>query len=59
MKASTVNKTRGASNVAKGKVKEVAGKATGSARLELKGKAQREVGKVQRAVGKRQDARGA
>jgi uncharacterized protein YjbJ (UPF0337 family) len=58
MKASTVNKTRGASNVAKGKVKEVTGKATNSGRLELKGRAQKEVGKIQRAVGKRQDARG-
>ena len=58
MKASTVNKGRGATNVAKGKIKEVAGKATNSTRLELKGKAQKEVGKIQRAVGKRQDARG-
>lgn len=59
MKASTVNKGRGAANVVKGKTKEIAGKAVGSPRLEAKGKAQKAVGKVQRAVGKRQDARGA
>lgn len=59
MKASTVNKGRGAANVVKGKVKEVAGKAVGSPRLEAKGKAQKAVGKVQRAVGKRQEVRGA
>lgn len=58
MKASTENKSRGAANIAKGKVKEIAGKAVRSPKLELKGKAQKEVGKVQRAVGKRQDARG-
>ena len=59
MKASTINKTRGASNVAKGKVKEVAGKATNARRLEAKGNAQKTVGKIQREVGKRQAVRGA
>ena len=58
MKASTVNKSRGAANIAKGKVKEVSGRAARSPRLELKGTAQKVAGKIQRAVGKRQQARG-
>jgi uncharacterized protein YjbJ (UPF0337 family) len=36
---------------AKGKVKEVAGKATGDAKLEGEGKAQKAAGKVQNAIG--------
>jgi uncharacterized protein YjbJ (UPF0337 family) len=58
MKASTVNQGRGAANVAKGKVKEVTGRAATSPRLEVKGTAQKVAGKIQRAVGKRQKARG-
>ena len=58
MKPSTSNKNRGAANVVKGKIKEVAGKATGKPNLELKGRLQKGVGKVQREVGKSQQARG-
>ncbi len=58
MKASSVNKNRGLAKVAAGKVNEVAGKAVGSPKLQIKGKAQKAVGKIQRAVGKRQEARG-
>jgi uncharacterized protein YjbJ (UPF0337 family) len=58
MKASSKNLGRGTANVAKGKTKEVAGKAVGNPKLLLKGKAQKEVGKVQRTVGKRQKVRG-
>ena len=58
MKASTIYKSRGAANIAKGKVKEVTGRATKSPRLELKGTAQKVAGNIQRAVGKHQQARG-
>ncbi len=58
MKASTRNKTTGTANVVKGKTKEIAGKVFRSPKLELKGKAQKEVGKVQRNVAQRQKARG-
>lgn len=40
----------------KGKLKEVAGKATGDAKLEAEGKAQKAAGKVQNAVGGLKDA---
>lgn len=48
-----MNKDRfeGSFEQAKGKVKEVAGKATGDAKLEGEGKAQQIAGKVQNAVG--------
>ncbi len=48
-----MNKDRieGSFEQAKGKVKEVAGKATGDAKLEGEGKAQQVAGKVQNAVG--------
>ena len=48
-----MNKDRieGSFKQAKGKVKEVAGKATGDAKLEGEGKAQKTAGKVQNAVG--------
>ena len=36
---------------AKGKMKEVAGKATGDGKTEAEGKAQKTVGKIQNAVG--------
>jgi uncharacterized protein YjbJ (UPF0337 family) len=48
-----MNKDRveGSFEQAKGKVKEVAGKATGDSKLEGEGKAQQVAGKVQNAVG--------
>jgi uncharacterized protein YjbJ (UPF0337 family) len=53
-----MNKDRveGSIEQAKGKVKEVAGKATGDAKLEGEGKAQQVAGKVQNAVGGAKDA---
>jgi len=41
---------------AKGKLKEVAGKATGDAKLEAEGKAEGAAGKIQNAVGGLKDA---
>lgn len=48
-----MNKDRveGSFEQAKGKVKEVAGKATGDTKLQSEGKAQQVAGKVQNAVG--------
>ena len=48
-----MNKDRieGSVEQAKGKVKEVAGKATGDSKLEAEGKTQQVAGKVQNAVG--------
>jgi uncharacterized protein YjbJ (UPF0337 family) len=53
-----MNKDRieGSFEQAKGKVKEVAGKATGDAKLENEGKAQKVAGKVQNTVGGMKDA---
>jgi uncharacterized protein YjbJ (UPF0337 family) len=53
-----MNKDRiqGSFEQAKGKVKEVTGKATGDAKLEGEGKAQQVAGKVQNAVGGAKDA---
>ena len=53
-----MNKDRveGSLEQAKGKVKEVAGKATGDSKLETEGKAQQVAGKVQNAVGGLKDA---
>jgi uncharacterized protein YjbJ (UPF0337 family) len=53
-----MNKDRieGSLEQAKGKVKEVAGKATGDAKLEGEGKAQQVAGKIQNAVGGAKDA---
>ena len=45
------DRVEGSFEQAKGKVKEVAGKATGDAKLEGEGKAQQVAGKVQNAVG--------
>jgi uncharacterized protein YjbJ (UPF0337 family) len=45
------DRIEGSFEQAKGKVKEVAGKATGDAKLEGEGKAQQVAGKVQNAVG--------
>jgi len=53
-----MNKDRiqGSAEQAKGKIKEVAGKATGDAKLESEGKAQKAAGKVQNTVGGMKDA---
>ena len=45
------DRVEGSWEQAKGKVKEVAGKATGDAKLEGEGKAQKTAGKIQNAVG--------
>jgi uncharacterized protein YjbJ (UPF0337 family) len=58
MKASTINKTRGAGNVAGGKTRQAVGKAVNSPKMEAKGVAQEVGGRVQKAVGREQDARG-
>ena len=50
------DRVEGSWEQAKGKVKEVAGKATGDAKLEGEGKAQKTAGKVQNAVGGIKDA---
>jgi uncharacterized protein YjbJ (UPF0337 family) len=54
----TMDKDRveGSLEQAKGKVKEVAGKVTGDAKLEGEGKADQVAGKVQNAVGGLKDA---
>jgi uncharacterized protein YjbJ (UPF0337 family) len=53
-----MNKDRieGSFEQAKGKAKEVAGKATGDSKLETEGKAQRAAGKFQNTVGGLKDA---
>jgi len=50
------DRVEGSWEQAKGKVKEVAGKATGDAKLEGEGKAQKTAGKIQNAVGGIKDA---
>ena len=45
------DRIEGAAHEAKGKVKEVAGKVTGDAKLETEGNAEKNAGKVQNAVG--------
>lgn len=57
MKASTINKTRGAGNIAGGKVRQATGKVVRSPKMQAKGAAQETGGRIQRAVGKEQDAR--
>jgi uncharacterized protein YjbJ (UPF0337 family) len=54
----TMNKDRiqGSVEQAKGKIKEVAGKATGDTKLENEGKAQKVAGKVQNTIGGLKDA---
>jgi uncharacterized protein YjbJ (UPF0337 family) len=42
---------RGSAQQAKGKVKEVAGKVTGDAKLESEGKADKAAGKIRNAIG--------
>ena len=53
-----MNKDRieGSADQAKGKVKEIAGKVTGDAKLESEGKAQKIAGKVQNTIGGMKDA---
>jgi len=53
-----MNKDRieGSAEQAKGKVKEIAGKVTGDAKLESEGKAQKIAGKVQNTIGGMKDA---
>jgi len=53
-----MNKDRieGSAEQAKGKVKEVAGKVTGDAKLESEGKTQKIAGKVQNTIGGMKDA---
>jgi uncharacterized protein YjbJ (UPF0337 family) len=45
------DRIKGATNQAKGGVKEVVGKVTGDAKLEAEGKAEKVAGKVQNAIG--------
>jgi uncharacterized protein YjbJ (UPF0337 family) len=50
------DRIEGSAHQAKGKVKEVAGKVTGDAKLESEGKAEKTAGKIQNAVGGLKDA---
>ncbi len=50
------DRVKGSLEQAKGKVKEVAGKAVGDSKLEAEGKADQVKGKVQNAVGGLKDA---
>ena len=56
MESSTEDQAHGTLHQLRSKVKEVAGKATGDAKLEGEGKAQQVAGKVQNAVGGVKDA---
>jgi uncharacterized protein YjbJ (UPF0337 family) len=58
IKESDMDKDRieGSATQIKGKVKEVAGKATGDAKLETEGKADQVAGKIQNTVGGLKDA---
>jgi len=58
MRTNKMNKDRiqGSLEQAKGKVKEVAGKATGDSKLQAEGKTQQVAGKLQNAVGGFKDA---
>lgn len=58
MKASTINKARGAGNIASGETKQAVGKVVRSPSLRAKGGAQELAGRIQREVGKRQKAEG-
>lgn len=58
MKASTINKARGAGNVAGGKTRQAVGKTVRSPAMHGKGVAQEVGGRIQRAVGKHQEKRG-
>jgi uncharacterized protein YjbJ (UPF0337 family) len=50
------DRVSGSAKQAKGKVKEMFGKATGDAKTEAEGRAEKNVGKVQNAVGGAKDA---
>ena len=50
------DRIQGSVEQAKGKMKEVAGKVTGDAKLESEGKTERVAGKIQNAVGGLKDA---
>jgi len=50
------NRIKGSAEQAKGKVKEVAGKATGDKKLTAEGKANKDSGKIRSAVGGLKDA---
>ena len=50
------DRIKGSAEQAKGKVKEVAGKALGDSKLETEGKADQVAGKIQNAVGGLKDA---
>ena len=50
------DRVAGSAKQIKGAVKEVVGKATGDAKLELEGKADKVAGKVQNAIGGLKDA---
>jgi uncharacterized protein YjbJ (UPF0337 family) len=50
------DRVAGSMEQAKGKIKEVAGKATGDSKLEAEGAAQKTGGKIQNAVGGFKDA---
>ena len=50
------DRIKGAANQAKGSLKEAAGKATGDAKLQAEGKADKIKGKVQNAVGGMKDS---
>jgi uncharacterized protein YjbJ (UPF0337 family) len=50
------DRIQGSAEQAKGKVKEVAGKALGDKKLESEGKADKVAGKVQNAIGGLKDA---
>ncbi len=51
MKSSTKDKIEGAAHEAKGKLKEIVGKAVGNPDLQDRGTAEKIAGKVQRKVG--------
>jgi uncharacterized protein YjbJ (UPF0337 family) len=50
------DRIEGSLDQAKGKLREVAGKATGDAKLEAEGKAEGTAGKIQNAIGGLKDA---
>lgn len=50
------DRAEGSLEQAKGKVKEVAGKTTGDAKLQAEGKAQKAAGKIKNIVGGMKDA---
>jgi uncharacterized protein YjbJ (UPF0337 family) len=50
------DRIKGSAEQAKGKVKEIAGKITGDAKLESEGKTDKTAGKIQNAVGGFKDA---